>query len=116
MKKAKATKRPATQRAVMRWAEDQLARDPRLTREVEARLAEMRIEQDLAALREARGVSQTQLARMLGVTQPAIARIESGRAKNLELKTLVRFAAALGARVRIAIEKGRPQARAAAHA
>ncbi len=116
MKKAKATKRPATRRGVMRWAAGQLARDPGLAREVEARLAEMRIEQDLAALREARGISQSQLARMLGVTQPAIAKIESGRAKNLELRTLVRYAAALGARVHIAIENGRPRARAAAHA
>ena len=116
MKKAKRARRPVTQRAVMRWAEDQFARDPRLARDVEALLAEMRIEQDLAALRKARGVSQSQLAQRLGVTQPAIAKIEAGRVKNLELRTLVRFAAALGARVRIAIEKGRPQARSAAPA
>jgi DNA-binding XRE family transcriptional regulator len=110
MKRAKKTRRPVTQRAVMRWAEDQLARDPALARDVEALLAELRVEQDLAALRKARGVSQSQLARRLGVTQPAIAKIEAGRVKNLELRTLVRFAAALGARVRIAIERGRPRA------
>jgi transcriptional regulator with XRE-family HTH domain len=51
-------------------------------------------------------VSERQLARRLGVSQPAIAKIEAGRVKNLELRTLVRFAAALGARIRIAIEKG----------
>ena len=34
-----------------------------------------------------------------------IARIESGKTRNLELKTVVRIAAALGARVRILLEK-----------
>ncbi len=63
-----------------------------------------------------REISQSQLARMLGVKQPAIAKLEFGRVKNLELKTLVRYAAALGARVRIAIQKRSPRRRAAAHA
>ena len=115
MKTAKGPKRPTTQRAVARWMDAQLARDPGLARQVAALLAEMRIEQDLAKLRAERGVSQSQLSRMLGVKQPAIAKIESGRAKNLELRTLVRYAAALGARVHIAIEKGRSRARAAAN-
>ncbi|MBI3003146.1 MAG: XRE family transcriptional regulator [candidate division NC10 bacterium] len=112
MKTAKRTRRPATQRAVMRWAADRLARDPGFARDVEARLAELRIEQELAALRKARGLSQHQLAQRLRVSQPAIAKIEAGRVKNLELRTVVRFAAALGARVRFAIEKGRRRARA----
>lgn len=112
MKTAKRTRRPVTQRAVVRWAEDQLARDPGLARDVEARLAELRIEQDLAALRKASGLSQRQLAERLGVSQPAIAKIEAGRTKNLELRTVVRFAAALGARVWFGIAKGRRRARA----
>jgi DNA-binding XRE family transcriptional regulator len=51
--------------------------------------SEMEIEQGLVALREERGVSQTALARMIGVSQPAIAKLESGRTRNVELKTLV---------------------------
>lgn len=39
--------------------------------------------------------------RIAGLAQPMSARIESGKVKNLELKTLVRLTAALGARVRI---------------
>ena len=101
------TKRSTTQSAVMNWIDEQLARDPELRQQVEEMLNEMRIEQDLVALREERGLSQSQLAGILGVSQPAIAKIESGRVKNLELKTLVRYAAALGGRVKIEIEKGR---------
>ncbi len=93
----------------MRWIDGQLQRDPQLRQRVEQALNEMRIEQDLAALREGQGVSQGQLARMVGVSQPAIAKIESGRVKNLQLKTLIRNAAALGGKVRIEIVKeGRP--------
>ncbi len=35
-------------------------------------MTELRLEQDLAALRAARGLSQAQLARLLGVSQPAV--------------------------------------------
>lgn len=110
MKKIK--RRSTTDSAVMHWIDEQLARDHQLRRRVEEMLNEMRIEQDLAALREERGLSQSQLARILGVSQPAIAKIESGRVKNLELRTLVRYAVALGGRVKIEIEKGRPSAKA----
>ena len=53
---------------------------------------------------QAPGLTQTQLAKRLGVSQPVLARMEAGHIKNLQLKTLVRTAAALGARVRIDIE------------
>jgi transcriptional regulator with XRE-family HTH domain len=66
----------------------------------------MRLEQDLIALREAQGVSQVQLAKALGVSQPAIAKLESGKAKNIELKTLVRAVSALGGTVKIQITPG----------
>jgi len=90
--------------AVQRWLDAELGRDAEFRRQVEETLGRMRLEQDLAALRRRRNVSQRRLARILGVSQPAIARIESGRSANLEVRTLVRYAAALGGRVRIAIE------------
>lgn len=95
---------------LMEWIDEQLDRDPRFRRKVEEQLNELEIEQDLVALREARGLSQAQLARMLGVSQPAIAKIESGRAKNLQLRTLVRIVAALGGQIKIVITKSRQQA------
>ena len=90
--------------SVREWLAAELSRDAEFRRRVEETLNRMRIEQDLATLRKGRNVSQRQLARMLGVTQPAIAKIESGRVRNLEIKTLVRYAVALGGRVRIAVE------------
>lgn len=88
----------------MRWIDQQLEDDPELRASVEQALNELRIEQDLVALRERRGWSQSQLARRLGVSQPAIAKMESGRIRNLQLRTLVRAATAMGGKVRIAIE------------
>ena len=62
------------------------------------------------ALRESRGLSQAQLAGRLGITQSAIAQLESAQPKNVELRTLVRVAAALGAHVDVSI-RPRRQAR-----
>ena len=89
----------------MNWIEEQLDQDARLRQQVEEMLNEMRIEQDLLALRHRRGVSQRQLAKTLGVSQPAIAKIESGKVKNLELRTLVRYATALGGSVKIEVRR-----------
>jgi len=87
----------------MRWIDEELAKDTTLAERVEAELARLRVEQDLAALRVRRGVSQRQLARMVGVSQPVIARMEAGRARNLELRTLVKIASALDSEVRISL-------------
>ncbi|MGE0824331.1 MAG: XRE family transcriptional regulator [Candidatus Binatia bacterium] len=87
------------------WFDVQLHTDSNLNRQVEETLQAMRIEQDLVALREARGVSQTQLAKTLGVSQPAVAKLESGKARNIELRTLVRAVSALGGTVEIKIKK-----------
>lgn len=87
------------------WFDTQLHADPDLSRQVEETLQTMRLEQDLVALREARGISQQQLARRLGVSQPAVAKLESGKWKNLELRTLIRTVSALGGTVKIQIMK-----------
>lgn len=68
-------------------------------------MTEMDVEQDLIALRKERGLTQVQLAERSGLTQSTISKIESGKVSNLELRTLVRIAAALGARVKITFEK-----------
>ena len=51
--------------------------------------------EQLRALREAQHLSQAELARRMGSTQPAIARLEAGRVAP-SLDTLDRAAAALG--------------------
>jgi ribosome-binding protein aMBF1 (putative translation factor) len=77
--------------------------------QVEEALAAINVAQDLTALRESRGLSQAQLAGRLGITQSAIAQLESAEPKNVELRTLVRVATALGARLDVSIRpKRRP--------
>jgi predicted XRE-type DNA-binding protein len=89
---------------VMDWIDSRLKADPRLAREVDEILGEMRLEQDLAALREKRKLTQRQVATLLGTSQPYVAKIESGRVKNLGIGTLVKYARALGGTVSIQIE------------
>jgi transcriptional regulator with XRE-family HTH domain len=66
---------------------------------VQKRLAELEIEQDILTLRQQVGLTQSELAAIAGVSQPFIAKLESGRAVNIELRTLVRIATALDAQV-----------------
>jgi DNA-binding XRE family transcriptional regulator len=86
------------------WLDAQSRHDPGLRERVEARVAEMALEDDLVALRESAGVSQRALAQRLGVSQPAIAKLESGKAKNIGILT-ARSAAALGGQMRVVIIK-----------
>ncbi|MBI3635489.1 MAG: helix-turn-helix transcriptional regulator [Candidatus Rokubacteria bacterium] len=85
----------------MKWIDHQIGTDADLKRKVEEHLNEMMIEQRLAALRAQRGMTQAQLAKRLGVSQPHIAKLEAGRAKNIELHTLCRWATALGAKLTV---------------
>ncbi len=85
-----------------RWMEERLA-DPTLRARVDQRMQELQLAEDLVALREAQGMTQRQLARLLDVSQPAIAKLESGQATNLRLKTLVRVTEALGGQLQVTI-------------
>ena len=85
----------------MTWIDHQVDTDADLKRKVEEYLNEMMIEQKLAALRTQRGMTQAQLAERLGVSQPHIAKLEGGRAKNVEMRTLCRWATALGAKLTV---------------
>jgi ribosome-binding protein aMBF1 (putative translation factor) len=106
------SKRRSGRTELRNWMDAQYGKDPALRSRVEALVEELSIEQDLIALREARGLSQRALAALAGMQQPIIARIESGKAKNLELKTVARIAAALGAKVQIALVTNGSRARA----
>jgi transcriptional regulator with XRE-family HTH domain len=91
----------------MQWIDGQLGAGPRLAQEVDELLDEMKIEQELIALRERRGLSQREYARLLGTSQPYVAKLESGRIKNLGLRTLLRCARALGGTVTLKVETRR---------
>ena len=64
------------------------------------RMAEQRGElvRDLAARRQAAGLSQTEVAAAMGTSQSAVARLESGAA-DIRASTLERYAAAIGSEI-----------------
>lgn len=95
--------------AVTEWIDGRLMGDPRLAHEVDEILNEMRLEQELAALREKRKLSQRQVAKLIGTSQPYVAKLESGQIKNIGVGTLVKYAQALGGTVSVQI-KPRPHA------
>ena len=102
-------------KSAMAWTMDML-NDPRHRDAIEELMTELDVRQDLIQLREERGLTQVQLAERLGTTQSVIARLEGKQTANVELKTLVRVAAALGARVRISFERVRAASSARARA
>jgi len=55
----------------------------------------------IGKLREKKGLSQQQLAKLMGTSQQAISRIESGDYEGFTLKTLEKIAEATGTRVKI---------------
>jgi DNA-binding XRE family transcriptional regulator len=55
----------------------------------------------IAELRAKKGLSQQQLAKLMGTSQQAISRIESGEYEGFTLKTLEKIAEATGMRVKI---------------
>ncbi len=87
--------------------------DPEFAAAVETELQTMHIEQELVALRTASGMSQRQLAAKLGVKQPVIAKLESGKSRNIGLQTLVRAVKALNGRVTVSISRDQGRIRRA---
>lgn len=96
-------RKPVTVVAADEWLDGLITQSPAFQAQVEEELAAINVAQDLVALRESRGLSQAQLASRLGITQSAVAQLESAQPKNVELRTLVRIATALGAQVEVSI-------------
>jgi DNA-binding XRE family transcriptional regulator len=77
------------------WQKEQL-RDPEFVAEVQA----LEPGYQIARLRIAHGLTQTQLAKMVGTKQPSIARLEKGETSP-DLAFLKRLARALDARIEV---------------
>jgi transcriptional regulator with XRE-family HTH domain len=92
---------------VRQWIDEQYTADPGLKGRVDELLAEMELEQGLVALRESRGLSQSTLAKLLDVSQPAVAKLESDKVQSAKLSTLLRYVTALGGRLKIEITRER---------
>ena len=100
-------RKQATVVAADEWLNGLIHHSPAFQAQVEGALAAISVAQDVVALRESRGLSQAQLADRLGITQSAIAQLESAQRRNVELRTLVRVAVALGAAVHVSIRPRR---------
>ena len=80
--------------------------DPERVAEHAGRLmAEVRAHR-LADVRKAQHVPQTDLARLMGVTQGRVSKIERGEIDRTELATIRAYVEALGGRLRVVAEFG----------
>ena len=65
-------------KAHRQYVKEEIKRHPRFAKDLEEARIEVRMAVLLARLREERGFSQRDLARITGIKQPQIARIEKG--------------------------------------
>lgn len=65
---------------------------------------ELRLAAGLTALREQAGLSQRELAKRIGVSQPRVAAIEQSR--NVTIDVLERYVDALGGKLEVSVVKG----------
>jgi DNA-binding XRE family transcriptional regulator len=61
----------------------------------------LKLAMKIAKLREKKGLSQQQMAKLIGTSQQAVSRIESGEYEGFTLKTLEKIAEATGTKVKI---------------
>jgi DNA-binding XRE family transcriptional regulator len=75
--------------------------DPEFKRHYDEEKQALQLAMKIAAMREQKGLSQQQLAKLMGTSQQAISRIESGEYEGFTLKTLEKVAEATGMKVKI---------------
>jgi|SRR5215475_11326507 len=61
---------------------------------------------NLAEARRRRHLTQAEVAKAMGLTQGRVSQIEHGSLGDAEVETLVRYAAALGGRLRLLVDFG----------
>ena len=76
-------------------------KNPKFRQQFEAEQRALALALKIAKLREKKGLTQTQLARLMGTSQQAISRIESGDYEGFTLRTLEKIAEATGTRLKI---------------
>lgn len=80
--------------------------DPEMREMIEQELANLQIATQIAKLRAKRRLNQTQLAARARMSAPKVSKLEN-TATNVELRTLIRLAKALGAHVEVKIVENR---------
>jgi transcriptional regulator with XRE-family HTH domain len=88
----------------MKTWEEKVLQAPGAPERVGAIEDELRLSAGLTALREQAGLSQRELARLIGVSQPRIAAIE--RSRNVTIDVLEQYAKAVGGRLEVAVVTG----------
>ncbi len=78
---------------------EKLMADPEFRKEYDALEEEFAFIGQAISARTQAGKTQAQVAESMGISQPAVAKIEAGKVKNLD--TLKRYAAAVGCRLRV---------------
>lgn len=90
-------------RSVEVWLRKQL-KNPAFKKEYDALEEEFALARELIAARTRAKLSQAQVARRMGTSQSAVARIESGRTPSLT--SLRRYAKAVGRKLEIKLKAG----------
>ena len=100
---AKASRREEETMSMKSWEKKVLAKPGAAARVAEIE-DELRLAAGLTALREQAGLSQRDLAKRLGVSQPRIAAIE--RSKNVTVDLLEQYVEAVGGGLQLTVVKG----------
>jgi len=80
-------------------------RNKEFRKEYENLEEEFELAKEVIALRHNKNLTQKQLAELIGTSQPAIARLESGSFKNLSLAFIRKVAKVLDAKTEIHLKK-----------
>jgi transcriptional regulator with XRE-family HTH domain len=84
--------------------EEKVLREPGAPERVHEIEEELRLAAGLTALREEAGLSQREVARLIGVSQPRVAAIE--RSRNVTIDVLEQYVKALGGVLEVSVVKG----------
>lgn len=76
-------------------------KDPEFKTNYQEERQALKLAMKIAELRNQKGLSQQELAKLMGTSQQAISRIESGEYEGFTIKTLEKIAGATGMRVKI---------------
>ena len=76
-------------------------KDPEFKKYYEEERQALKLAIKIVELRSQKGLTQQELAKLMGTSQQAISRIESGEYEGFTLKTLEKIAEATGMRVKI---------------
>ena len=79
-------------------------KDPEYVREFEAQAEEFTLATALIKARADAGLTQEEIARRMGTTQSAVARLEGGKSRP-STTTLSKFAKATGTKLRVSFER-----------